>query len=66
MNLFSRPSHKPPVEEHDRDRLNKEAQTVVSDFVSEMKEVLKELQETSSPNRKDYPIASALRRGQQP
>lgn len=65
MKLFTRPTHDKP-EDRDRDRKNEEAQTILNDFFSDMRETLKELQETSRPDRKDFPLASALKRSTQP
>lgn len=64
MNLSTRPPNKltPEEIERERDKRNEETKAVVDDFLSEMRRTIRELQETSHPERKDFPLASALKR----
>lgn len=61
MYLFTKPKPK-QEEDRNRDVKNEEVQAVVNDFLADMRKTLRELQETSHPDRKDFPISSALRR----
>lgn len=63
MNWFTKPQPSTNRREEEyREKKTEETVGVVNDFLSEMRQTIKELQATSDPERKDYPIASALRR----
>lgn len=62
MHWFIKTTPSPPPEDDDRDKKNEDVKKMIADFISETNQTIRDLQETSAPERKDYPIASAVRR----
>lgn len=55
----------PPAPSHEdvlRERQTEAALSVVDDFLQEVRENIRTLQDTARPERMDYPVASALKR----
>jgi hypothetical protein len=62
-NFFDKLTHKEQDRDQEiRDKQTQEVRSLVDDFLSEMQESIKGMQETAQPDRKDFPIASALHR----